>query len=366
MPLKTLPILDLSDLSTPSRAASFRAALRAATHDVGFFYLTNTGLPTSLETRMLATARAFFALPETSKLAIENTHSPHFRGYTRLGGERTLGAVDWREQIDICPEGVALTPDERRGKAPFERLVGPNLWPEDMPELREVVEEWQRVMGDVARRLMGAWAEALGEKGDFFDESFGEPFTLLKIVRYPSVGPPPSEGQGYQAGGGERGAEKDRTEKNKGGAGGTGGTDQGVGAHKDAGVLTLLWIEPGKAGLQVRHGDGWIDAPPVPGALVVNIGEMLEYATQGYLKATTHRVLAPRGGDRISVPFFFNPALDARLPLVRLPEGMEAAPGVSQDPSNPIHALYGENCLKSRLRAHPNVAQAHYADLVGA
>lgn len=80
------------------------------------------------------------------------------------------------------------------------------------------------------------------------------------------------------------------------------------------------------------------------------------------MKATTHRVLAPKNSDRVSIPFFFNPALDARLPLVRMPPGL-AAPGVSQDPANPIHSLYGENCLKSRLRAHPNVAEAHYADL---
>ncbi|GMK57467.1 hypothetical protein CspeluHIS016_0403010 [Cutaneotrichosporon spelunceum] len=327
--LESLPILDLSQLDAgPEAAASFREALCRATHEVGFFYLTGTGIPAELEERMLSASRAFFALPEEDKLEIENTHSPHFRGYTRLGGEHTLGAVDWREQIDICPEGRALTPEEREGQPPFARLVGPNQWPTALPALRPVVDEWTAFLTSVASRLLRTWAEALGEKADFFDTSFGEPFTLLKIIRYPE-----SEG-----------------------------TDQGVGSHKDAGVLTLLWIEDGKAGLQVEHKGSWIDAPPVPGALVVNIGEMLEYATQGYLKATTHRVLAPKDGDRVSIPFFFNPALDARLPLVRMPKGL-AAPGVSQDPNNPIHSLYGENCLKSRLRAHPNVTEAHYADL---
>lgn len=337
MPLSSLPILDLSQLDAgPSEAASFRDALRKATHEVGFFYLTGTGIPRSLEERMLSTSRSFFALPEEDKLAIENTNSPHFRGYTRLGGERTLGAVDWREQIDICPEGTALSPSERAGQPPFVRLVGPNQWPVALPSLRPVVEEWTAQLATIAHRLLRAWAEALGEAPDFFDATFGEPFTLLKIIRYPA--PSPEEA-----------------------------TEQGVGAHKDAGVLTLLWIEAGKTGLQVQNGDGWIDAPPVPGALVVNIGEMLEYATQGYLKATAHRVISPTAPDtRISIPYFFNPALDARLPIIDIPGELGGGKrGVTNDPDNPIHSLYGENALKSRLRAHPDVAARWHSDLVG-
>ncbi|MBN9190718.1 MAG: 2-oxoglutarate and iron-dependent oxygenase domain-containing protein, partial [Microbacterium sp.] len=101
----TLPVLDLSRLDAgPEEAARFRDDLRAATHDVGFFYLTGTGVSAELEGRLHRAARDFFALPEADKLAIENVQSPHFRGYTRVGGERTQGKVDWREQIDIGPE----------------------------------------------------------------------------------------------------------------------------------------------------------------------------------------------------------------------------------------------------------------------
>ncbi len=329
-----LPILDLSLLDEgPDAAASFRDQLRAATHDVGFFYLTGTGVTPALEARLRRTARAFFDLPEPDKLAIENVGSPHFRGYTRIGGERTQGEVDWREQIDIGPEREAVT----RADAPdFDRLIGPNLWPDALPELRDVVDEWQAHLSGVARKLLRAWALALGAPESYFDEHFGEPATLLKIVRYPGSREP------------EPG--------------------QGVGAHKDSGVLTLLWVEPGKGGLQVRRDGVWVDAPPVPGAFVVNIGEMLEYATGGYLIATDHRVVSPRHPeDRISVPYFFNPALDSKLPLIELPAELAAqARGVTQDPSNPIHALYGENALKSRLRAHPDVAERWHADLLAA
>jgi isopenicillin N synthase-like dioxygenase len=329
-----LPVLDLSLLDQgPDAAARFRDELRRATHEVGFFYLTGTGISAELEHRLHRTAREFFALPEDDKLAIENVRSPHFRGYTRVGGERTQGAVDWREQIDIGPERDAVTdpaaPD-------YARLIGPNLWPDAQPALREVTDEWQRELTGVARRLLRAWALALGAQEDYFDQHFGEPSTLLKIVRYPGTDTPEPA--------------------------------QGVGAHKDSGVLTLLWVEPGKGGLQVERDGHWVDAPPVPGAFVVNIGEMLEYATGGYLIATNHRVVSPRlPDDRISVPFFFNPALDSRLPLIELPAELAAqARGVTQDPTNPIHALYGENALKSRLRAHPDVAERWHADLLAA
>ncbi|MFT4219182.1 MAG: 2-oxoglutarate and iron-dependent oxygenase domain-containing protein [Microbacterium sp.] len=327
-----LPVLDLSLLDEgPEAAGRFCGELRAATHDVGFFYLTGTGVTPELEARLHRVAREFFALPEADKLAIENVKSPHFRGYTRIGGERTQGKVDWREQIDIGPEEAAVTDPDA---ADYFRLIGPNQWPDALPELRETVTEWQEHLSGVARKLLRAWALALGAPEAYFDEHFGEPSSLLKIVRYPGKEDPTPA--------------------------------QGVGIHKDPGVLTLLWVEPGKGGLQVERDGRWVDAPPVPGAFVVNIGELLEYATQGYLTATNHRVVSPTyPDDRISVPFFFNPALDARLPIIELPAELAAhAHGITQDPANPIHAVYGENVLKSRLRAHPDVAAIWHADLV--
>jgi len=324
----TLPVVDLRD-----DPAHLLPTLRTVGHDVGFFYLTGHGVPDELTGRLLEAARRLFALPQAAKDAVAMVNSPHFRGYTRLGGELTGGQVDWREQIDIGPERDAIDDPEA---ADFFRLTGPNLWPTAQPELQEVVTEWHDHLSGVARKLLRAWAASLGAPESYFDEHFGEPSTLIKIVRYPGKEDPTPQ--------------------------------QGVGAHKDSGVLTLLWVEPGKGGLQVERDGEWVDAPSVPGAFVVNIGELLEYATQGYLTATNHRVVSPRWpDDRISVPFFFNPALDKRLPLIELPPQLAAeARGVTQDPANPIHALYGENALKSRLRAHPDVAAIHHRDLVAA
>lgn len=328
-----IPVLDLSLLNgTAEQQAQFRDELRRATHEVGFFSLVGHGVPAELIDRAYEVAHAFFALPESHKLAIENVTSPHFRGYTRMGGERTLGRVDIREQIDIGAERPAVpagpnTPD-------YWILQGPNLWPEALPELREVAEEWIARLDEVSSRLLRAWAEALGAPADTFDEAFRNPSPYMKIARYPGVE-----------------AEQPA---------------QGVGAHKDLGVLTLLSVEEGKAGLQVEKDGEWIDVTPPAHAFVVNIGELLEIATGGYLKATLHRVVSPAPGtERISIPYFHGPALDATIPTIELPPALAAeAAGVTQDPANPLHAVFGENWLKSRLRAHPNVVEAQHPHLL--
>ncbi len=327
----TLPIVDMSVLDDGESAReAFREALRTATHEYGFFYLVGHGIDRATRDRLFDTARSFFALSEADKFSAEMLQSPQFRGYTRFGGEYTQGAIDWREQIDVAAEYEPL------GESPaYLRLDGPNLWPTALPAFREVVTDWQRRCSALGLTLMREWAVSLGADSDVFDEAFAErPSTLLKVVRYPG-----------------RDSSQDR---------------QGVGAHKDPGVLTLLLVEPGKAGLQVEHNGEWLDAPPVDDAFVVNIGELMEYATDGYLKATMHRVQSPAAGsERLSVPFFFNPALSSVMPRITLPTALAAhASGVTADPDNVISGTFGENMLKARLRAHPDVARRHHGDLL--
>ena len=315
----TLPVVDLRD-----DPAHLRPWLRNVAHEVGFFHLTGHGVPDVLTERLLTAARRLFALPQAAKDDVAMVNSPHFRGYTRLGGELTSGAVDWREQLDIGPERVPL----ERPSQPYLRLQGPNQWPDGVPELPRVIAEWDAALAGVGRTLLRHWAAALGSAEDVFDASFAEvPATLIKIVRYPAQAV----------------------------------TSQGVGAHRDAGVLTLLLAEPGSRGLEVRLADGsWLAVDPVPGAFIVNIGELLELASGGYLRATEHRVtISDR--ERISVPYFFNPRLDAELPVLTLPEALAAeARGVTADTSNErIFSTYGRNAWKSRVRAHRDVAAAH-------
>jgi isopenicillin N synthase-like dioxygenase len=316
--------LPVVDLRAPS--GRLRDRLREAAHGVGFCYLTGHEVPPSLTGRVLEAARALFALPAADKDAIAMVRSPHFRGYTRLGGELTRGEVDWREQIDIGPQ---RSPIGGPGKPDYLWLQGPNQWPAALPELPGIIDEWDTALAGVARTLLRHWAASLGSPPDVFDSAFaGTPATLIKVIRYPA-----------------RAA-----------------TAQGVGAHKDSGVLTLLLAEPGTRGLQVRHPGSreWVDVPPLDEAFIVNIGELLEIATGGYLRATEHRVNLPEpAADRISVAYFFNPRLDAQIPVLSLPAELAARAARSEDPSDPIFSVYGRNAWKSRLRAHPDVAAAH-------
>ena len=86
----------------------------------------------------MAQTRAFFELPVAEREALAIVNSPYFRGYTVLGDERTKGASDWREQLDVGLEERAATvgPDD----PPWRRLRGPNQWPESLPALREAVQ----------------------------------------------------------------------------------------------------------------------------------------------------------------------------------------------------------------------------------
>jgi isopenicillin N synthase-like dioxygenase len=326
-----LPVVDLRHSS-----GQLRGSLREAAHEVGFFYLIGHDVPETLVRRVLDVARKLFALSQADKDAVAMVRSPHFRGYTRLGGELTRGEVDWREQLDIGPERPSIGGP---GKPDYLWLQGPNQWPAGLPELPGIVDEWDDALSAVARTLLRHWAASLGSPPDVFDAAFaGTPATLIKVIRYPA-----------------RAA-----------------TAQGVGAHKDSGVLTLLLAEPGSRGLRVwRPGSRdwvseWVDVPGLDGAFVVNIGELLEVATAGYLRATEHRVELRSTGcagsaraERISIAYFFNPRLDAHVPVLSLPAELAARSELRTDPSDPIYSVYGRNAWKSRLRAHPDVAAAH-------
>lgn len=330
---RIVPVLDLSRLEQgASEHRTFLLDLRTAARDVGFFYLSGHGISASETDEVLDASRRFFALPETDKLAIEMVKSSQFRGYTRAGGELTRGAADWREQLDI---GVERQPiPQGPGIAPWTRLQGPNQWPSALPDLKPALLAWQTRATAVAIRLLKAFALSLDQPEDAFDAIYRDsPNHRMKIVRYP-------------------------------GRNATDG-DQGVGAHKDGGFLTLLLQDDNK-GLQVEYDGSWVNVDPLPGTLVVNIGELLELASNGYLRATVHRVVTPPAGvERISVPFFFSARLDATIPLLNLPEELAAeARGPASDPDNPLFRDVGTNVLKSRLRSHPDVARRHYADLL--
>ncbi|WP_437889690.1 isopenicillin N synthase family dioxygenase [Phytobacter sp. V91] len=329
----TLPVLNLSRYFNPAQRDDFLEELRSAARDIGFFYLTHHGVNADLQHAVQQEARRFFALNDEQKQQVAMIHSPHFRGYNRAASELTRGKPDWREQFDIGAERPALLVSDNDPR--WRRLQGPNLWPQEQPTLKSTLLEWQKSMTEMATVLLRAFAQALNLPADAFDALYGDkPNEHIKLIRYP----------------GQQSNE----------------SSQGVGAHKDSGFLSFL-LQDEQKGLQVEISpDNWIDATPLPGSFVVNIGELLELATNGYLRATVHRVVSPPAGrDRLSVAFFLGAQLDAVVPVFALPEALARdAQGPESDPHNPLLRDVGWNYLKGRLRSHPDVAERYYRDVL--
>ncbi len=330
-----LPVLDIgafrADPTSPA-AAGFLDDLRAAAHGPGFAYLAGHGVDPRLQLKMIVATHDFFALPERQRREIENVKSAQFRGYTPVNRERTNGKPDRREQLDFGVERPAYDPEP--GEPPYLRLLGPNQWPTSLPGFRAVVLRYMSVMQDLSLTMIRALAASLGAPADFFDATFAtEPAPHMKMIRYPAPGP-----QGH---------------------------DQGVGAHKDYGFLALL-LQDRTGGLQVATEGGFVDVPAISNTFVFNVGEMFEIASRGYYHARVHRVVSPPGlASRVSVPYFFAPRLDARVPVIDLaPElAADVRGDVAPDPDNRIHADYGDNALRGWLRSHPEVARRHWSDL---
>ncbi|WP_413721989.1 isopenicillin N synthase family dioxygenase [Sodalis sp. RH24] len=329
----SLPLLDLSRLDGgQAERTVFLTELRLAARDIGFFYLAGHGVDAQLLDQVQRLSREFFALSDAQKQAVAMINSPHFRGYNRAASELTRGQPDWREQFDIGAERAPLPQTERTPA--WTRLQGPNQWPAELPGLKPALLRWQAAMTAMSLRLLRAFAEALSLPADAFDPLYGDkPNEHIKLIRYPA---------------------RNQT-----------GSSQGVGAHKDSGFLSFL-LQDRQKGLQVEVEDGhWTDAAPVAGTFVVNIGELLELATNGYLRATVHRVVSPpAGAERLSIAFFLGARLDAVVPLFELPPALAAqARGPASDPRNPLLRDVGWNYLKGRLRSHPDVAQRYYPDI---
>lgn len=332
-----LPEIDLAPFMAAPHSAAGRelvVRLREACHGPGFCYLVGHGVPAELDAAVMNVSREFFALPEAERRALGIASSPHFRGYTVLGDERTKGVSDWREQLDVGPEEPAAV--LARGDPPWRRLRGPNQWPVRLPAMQPTVLAWMRAMDRVGLAVLRALALGLGLSVEHFDDVVlprGDPH--LKIIRYP--------------------AQPRDTD-----------TGQGVGMHHDSGLVSFV-LQDDVGGLQVAIDGQLVDATPKSGTYVMNLGEMLQAATQGYLRATKHRVVSPPSGrERLSVAYFFHPRLDSVFAPIALPTKLAAqAPGGANiDPNDPIFATFGDNYLKIRLRSHRDVALAHYSDLL--
>ncbi len=283
-----LPVIDMSALfgTDPAARAAVAGEIAPACEAHGFFYLTGHGVGADVLAALDAESRRFFALPEADKLAIAMAKGGRaWRGFFPVGGELTSGRPDLKEGLYL---GTELASDHPRVKAGLP-MHGANLWPPQVPGLRTAAAAYMDGATRAAAKLMEGVSLSLGLDHRYFERAYtGEPTVLFRIFHYPARSPGGPDWDGAW----------------------------GVGEHTDYGLLTLL-AQDRHGGLQVKTPGGWIDAPPIEGALVCNIGDMLERLTGGRFKSTPHRVLNESGEDRLSFPLFFDP--DFLAPMRPLP-----------------------------------------------
>ena len=289
-----LPVIDVSALGagTPRERRAVAAELGRAAAAVGFCYVRGTGIAPSAFDRLLAVAKAFFALPLDEKMRSYIGLSRCHRGYVPEGEEVFYGGgVDRKEAFDTGPDLPGDDPDYVAGNP----MIGPNQWPAAIPGFAAAVTAYYQDAMALGRRLLSALAVAMGEPEDTFGRHMTKPPSQLRLIHYPH--------------------DPDAADA------------PGIGAHTDYELITLL--RPTSPGLEVLNGAGdWIDVPPRGDALVVNIGDMLELWSNGRFVATSHRVRTVTE-ERYSFPLFCT--LDYHTVLGPLPRLL--APGEEPRPS---------------------------------
>ena len=280
--MNSLPIIDISPLygDEPDAWQGVAEQIDRACRQWGFFYIKGHPISPARIAEVLGNAQRFFALPVEEKLKIDITQTRHHRGYGAVATEQLdpTKPSDLKETFDM---GLHLPADHPEVLAE-KPLRGPNRHP-DLSGWQALMEQHYRDMQALAQTLLRAMTLALGIERDFFDTRFNEPVSVLRLIHYP---PRDTASCAEQ---------------------------QGAGAHTDYGCITLLY-QDAAGGLQVRNVNGqWIDAPPIDGTFVVNLGDMMARWSNDRYLSTPHRVISPLGVDRYSMPFFAEPHPDTLI-----------------------------------------------------
>jgi isopenicillin N synthase-like dioxygenase len=321
----SLPIVDVAPLVRRGSAADLSrvaSEIEAACRGCGFFYVTGHGVAAERLRRLDAASRQFFRLPLEDKLRIGMEHGGRaWRGYFPVGAELTSGQPDRKEGLYF---GAELSEDDPRVGA-GRPLHGRNLFPRQVPDLRPAVLAYLEALTDLGQAVLRGVALSLGLEADYFAAGYtANPTILFRIFRYPPAEPTAD--------------------------------DWGVGEHTDYGLLTLL-AQDDNGGLQIHTPRGWIDARPVPGTFVCNIGDMLDRLTGGWYRSTPHRVRNVSGRDRLSFPFFFDPDFDAEVPPLPSPAatGGDNRPRWDGQDLRAFAGTYGDYLLSKVAKVFPQL-----------
>ena len=273
----TIPVIDVSGAISGADIKGVADAIYAAATDHGFFYILNHGIDPALMEQAFAVAKAFFDLPEAAKQAVAVNKKQ--RGWLAQGMSRLQGSKT-HDLKEVFFWGTHMEPDDADVLA-GKPLCAVNQWPDDFPRLHADLTPYYDAVCQVARRVMAAVAVSLDQPTDFFEAAYAKPLARGQLVYYPSS------------------TAADEAEERF-----------GVAPHTDFGVLTVL-MQDNSGGLQVRAKSGdWIEAPPIPGTLVCNIGDLLARWSNNRFASTVHRVINRTSKARYSIPVFFDPHTD--------------------------------------------------------
>jgi isopenicillin N synthase-like dioxygenase len=286
--LAEIPRIDFAPFLSGDEADRRRVAdeIGVACRQIGFFYLTGHGVPDALRQAAFNQSAAFFHKPIAERARSAATPE-WYRGWIPMPPPAPLSRSSrlfeqYRIQLEYEAE------DEARYNHIFYR---PNRWPEDLPAFGETCAAYLRAMLDLSRALLRAFALGLGLPEDRFDGYFDKPLCQLSLLYYIPL-PPDAD------------VDVSNTV-----------------SHTDEGPLTIL-AQDRIGGLEVKRRDGaWIAAPPVDGAYVINIGDMMMWWSNGRYLSNYHRVKNRAGVERFSIPFFLNP--DRDVVVEPLPEFLE-------------------------------------------
>jgi isopenicillin N synthase-like dioxygenase len=342
---KEIPIIDLGK-GQADQPLILAEEIRQICHKVGFFIVTNHGVPLDVVNDAFQVGKNIFDLPLEQKHLIDKRQSPYFRGWEAEGAEYTNNNPDIREQVDLWSE---QTPRARDIEPIYLRLLGPNQWlPEAvLPDSQEIMTRWFSETGNLANKLLSLLAIGLRLPEDYFAQYFSdECMSLTKLIHYPKT----PIGQ------------------------------FGVNAHHDTGFLTIL-AAGGTPGLEVQNAENqWIPVPVIPDAFVINLGEIIQAMTGNYYIATPHRVFS--NSERYSMGYFHGPSLDTPLSRIELgPEYIDAVKnsprhlsagfmastedtdsGVKEMSGDLTASTYGDQLWNYFSRSYPGNMKMHYPD----
>jgi isopenicillin N synthase-like dioxygenase len=293
-----VPLIDLAAEPPQAQARRIDAALR----EQGFFAVIGHGVPPAVVAGAFEASRRFFALPQAVKERWHIDGWPHEEAHGRprlphspsggltrsgrLGGgvKRGFDPIGWQSLDPGQP------PDVKESFYLGVESIGPNQWPDEslLPGFRAACNTYSAALDGLERRLMALFETALELHTGYFDSFMRHPTITTRLLHYP---PQPAQAAPGQI---------------------------GCGAHTDWGALTLL-AQDDAGGLQVKTPQGeWIDATPIPGSFVVNVGDMAQRWTNDRWRSTLHRVINKYSGrDRYSIAYFFD--LDAQSRIEPLP-----------------------------------------------